>query len=302
MRVLAFDIETVPDLNGLNYRDYQYLRYRGRKDRSEEEIAREFSLNPFTLFVVSVSGTYVEEGEITGSFVLYASNRAEEREEEIYYAEGSSVRVKFIPITAEFVEGKLYELEEEILKRFWEEVERADRIVSFNGYSFDGHVLKLRSMIHGIDIPSRVLRDRDLHLDLMHFLSNGEREKRFKFDFVCRKFGINTPKDIIDGTKVAEEFYRGDYETIALYNFKDSVALAQLYQRLRKYIGEEHIPEELPTERQLSYLIDLISEATGTSRETIEGILKELSEGEVMTRRNASIIIDLFKRIRGLPF
>ena len=298
MRVLAFDIETVPDLNGLSYRDYQYLRYRGKKDKSEEEVRQEFSLNPFTLFVVSVSGTLIENGEIGEGFVFYVSNlSSEEREEEVFYSEGSSVRVRYTPIRADFVEGKLYYLEEEVLKRFWEEVGRVDRLVSFNGYSFDGYVLKVRSMLHGLDMPESFLRDRSFHVDLMHFLSNGEREKRFRFDFVCRKFGVYSPKDIIDGSKVAEEFYKGSYETIALYNLKDSLALAQLYTKLRRYIGEE-VEEESPTERQLNYLIDLITQVSGLEREIVERFVGEL--GESTSRRDMSTIIDIFKRIKGL--
>ncbi|RLJ70072.1 putative 3'-5' exonuclease similar to PolB exonuclease domain [Hydrogenivirga caldilitoris] len=302
MRVLAFDIETVPDLNGLNYRDYQYLRSRGARERSEEEVTKEFSLNPFTLFIVSVAGTYIHDGDIGESFVFYMSDlSSEEREEEVFYAEGRSTRVRYLPFRADFVEGKLYELEEELIARFWEEASTADRLVSFNGYSFDGYVLKLRSMIHGIDIPERFLRDREFHFDLLRFLSNGEREKRYKLDFICRKFGIYTPKDILDGSKVPEEFYKGNYDTIALYNLKDSIALAQLYQKLRKYIGEE-VPEgELPTEKQLNYLIDLISGATGVSREVVEEIIEELGIGESATKRNVSLIIDIFKRIRELP-
>jgi len=295
---LAFDIETVPDLNGLSYRDYQYLRFRGRKDRSEEEVAKEFSLNPFTLFVVSVSGVFVESGSIEEGFVIYLSNlSSEEREEEVFYSEGKSVRVRYSPIRADFVEGKLYLLEEELLKRFWEEVGRADRIVSFNGYSFDGYVLKVRSMLHGLDVPENFLKNRTFHTDLMHFLSNGEREKRFRFDFVCRKFGVHSPKDIIDGSRVAEEFYKGNYETIALYNLKDSLALAQLYKRLRKYIGEEH-EEESPTEKQLKYLADLIMQVAGLERETVERLVEGLTGST--SKRDISTIIELLKRIREI--
>ncbi|WP_457601188.1 ribonuclease H-like domain-containing protein [Hydrogenivirga sp.] len=299
MRVLAFDIETVPDLNGLNYRDYRYLKHRGKRDRTEEDLEREFSLNPFTLFVVSVAGTFVEEGEITESFVVYASDlSSEDREEEVFYAEGSSVRVRYVPLRVDFVEGKLAELEAELLRAFWQEVSGADRLVSFNGYSFDGYVLKLRSMIHGLDIPEVFLKSREFHIDLMHFLSNGEREKRFRFDFICRKFGIHTPKDIIDGSRVSEEFYGGNYETIALYNLKDSVALAQLYQRVRKYIGEEAVVEAPPTEKQLAFLIDLMSGLTGMERATVERVIGELIENESITRKNVSLIIEILKRLR----
>jgi len=297
VRSLAFDIETVPDLGGIDYRDYIYLRSRGKRERSEEEFAREFSFNPFTLFVVSVSGTYVGEG-IEESFVLYISDMSsEEREEEVFYSEGRSVRVRFIPIRADFVEGKLYELEEVLLRRFWEEVRRADLLVSFNGYSFDGYILKIRSMIHGIEIPGRFLTDRKFHVDILRFLSNGEKEKSYKLDFVCKKFRIHASKDIIDGSKVAQEFYRGNYELIASYNFKDSIALAQLFERLKGYIPEVAVEEEEATERQLSYLIDLIVRTTGVERRIVEEVVAGLMGSEGISKRNAHMLIEVFRRI-----
>ena len=301
MKVLAFDVETVPDLNGINYRDFLYLRTRGRKERKDEEIEREISFNPFTLFVVSVSLTSVEEGKIKGSSVMYVADMGEEaRTEEVYYAEGRKVSVDYIPVRTDFVEGKLYELEERVLELFWEKVEGADRLVSFNGYSFDGYVLKIRSMLHGIDIPYRFLRDRRFHTDLLHFLSNGEKEKRYSLDFVCRKFGIHTPKDIIDGSKVAEEFYKGNYRTIALYNLKDSLALAQLYLKLRKYLTEEPF-EEPPTENQMRYLVDLISQLTGLDQEGVKEILTDFAEGN-LNKRSVSVLIEIVKRLKDVPF
>jgi len=301
MKVVAFDIETVPDLNGVNYRDFVYLKSRGRKDRKDEDMEREISFNPFTLFVVSVSTTTVEGEEIKESTVVYASDLKEERRsEEVYYAEGRAVKVDYVPVKTDFVEGKLYELEESVLHAFWEEVSRADKLVSFNGYGFDGYVLKIRSMIHGIDIPQRFLKDKKFHLDLLHFLSNGEREKRYSLDFVCRKFGINTPKDIIDGSKVAEEFYKGNYRTIALYNLKDSLALAQLYLKVKKYLADESV-EEPPTENQMKYLVDLISQLTGIGQDEVKGVLTEFTEGG-LNKKSVSVLIEIVRKLRDVPF
>ncbi len=305
MRVLAFDIETVPDLNGLNYRDYRYLKARGRKDKSDEDMEREVSFNPFTLYVVSFSLTAVDNGDIQESVVVYLSDLSNEPESaEVFYKEERSAKVTYIPIRAGFVEGKLYELEEELLKTFWEYIENADSIVSFNGYHFDGYILKVRSMIHGLDIPEKFLRGRNFHLDLLQILSNGEREKKYSLDFVCRKFRIHTPKDIIDGSKVSKEFYRGNYKMIAFYNLKDSLAIAQLYQKLRKYLEEEReISEEPPTEGQLRYLTNLISQTTGINSETVREILTDFAEVEEggLTKRSISVMIDIVKRLKDHP-
>ncbi len=300
MNVLAFDIETVPDLNGINYRDYQYLRFRGKKDKSEEEFVREFSFNPFTLFIVSASGVYIEEDRIIRGFVLFISdstNKPLVKQE--FYAEGRSLEIHYEPITADFVEDKLYQLEEELLQRFWKEIGEARSIVSFNGYSFDGYVLKLRSMIHGIDVPTHILKDERTHIDLMRFLSDGEREKRYKLDFVCRKFGIHTPKDVIDGSKVAEEFYKRNYLTVAMYNLKDSIALAQLYLRLKRYLELKASSyfEEPFTDKQFRKLMAILRKLNVTDEETLKVALSKH-----LGKRSISELIDLLVRIeKELP-
>jgi len=303
VRVLAFDIETAPDTGNLSYRDYLYLQKRGRRERSEEEMEREIALNPFTLFVVSFSVVVVEDGNIGEGVVVYLSDlNNEPKTEEIFYEEGKSVEVSFVPLRTDFIYGKLYEKEEELLKTFWEHVDKANRIVSFNGYSFDGYVLKIRSMIHEIDIPPKFLANRSFHIDLMQFLSNGERERRYTFDFVCRRFGIHTPKDIIDGSRVPEEFYKGNFFTVAQYNLKDSLALAQLYLKLKKYFKEEATLEEPPTESQMKFLVDLISELTNLSPEGIQEVVVDFVGTEGLTKRNISVLIEIFRRLKRTPY
>ena len=295
MRVITFDIETVPDLNGINYRDYQYLRFRGKRDKSEEEFVKEFSLNPFTLFIISASGVYIEEGNITRGFVLFISdNRNTPSVNREFYAEGKSLEIDYRPITADFVEDKLYELEEELLRRFWERIEDANFLVSFNGYSFDGYILRLRSMIHGIDMPMHLLKDERIHIDLMKFLSDGEREKRYKLDFICRKFGIHTPKDMIDGSKVADEFYKRNYLNVAMYNLKDSIALAQLYLKLKKYVEQRYVSlsEDPFTDKQFHKLKAILKKLVSTDEETLKLAMKKH-----IGKKSISELINILERV-----
>ncbi len=299
MKVLAFDIETVPDLNGLNYRDYRYLRSRGRRERTDEEFEREIAFNPFTLFVVSFSGVVLEDDTISEGIVLYLSDLNEGPfEEEVIYGEGRRLKISYLPLRADFVEGKLHALERELLKTAWERVEEADRVVSFNGYSFDGYVMKIRSMLHDIDIPQKFLTDRDFHVDLLHFLSNGEREKRYTLDFVCRKFGLSTPKGPMDGSRVAEEFYAGNYRTVALYNLRDSLAVAQLYLKVKRYLRPDLHGAEPPTENQLRYLTQLLSELTSISTEEVYEVIASFTGSEALSKRNISVFIDIVKRLK----
>ncbi len=289
MKVLAFDVETVPDLSGVNYRDYQYLKSRGKKEKSEDELTRELSLNPFTLFVVSISGVYVENGSIKSAFVYFVSNKSSLPEAVYPYGEADSFSVNYEPVFAPLVEEKLPELEREILSKFWNEVSKSDRVISFNGYSFDGYILKIRSMIHGVDIPQWFLNDRNFHIDLLQFLSEGDREKKYRFEFICRKFGIPTPKDFIDGSRIAQEFFRGNYDIIALYNLKDSLALAQLYVKLRKYIERK---EECFTDKQFNKLRILLKKLSELDDDVLRFAL-----GEFFGKSSISRLIEDLDRV-----
>ncbi|WP_164930918.1 hypothetical protein [Aquifex aeolicus] len=69
-----------------------------------------------------------------------------------------------------------------LIQKFWEEIIKADRIVSYNGYKFDGYIMKIRSILHDIDIPMKFLKDRTFHIDLLQFLSEGDTKRNINLN------------------------------------------------------------------------------------------------------------------------
>ncbi|RMH06386.1 MAG: hypothetical protein D6699_02385 [Aquificota bacterium] len=298
MKVIAFDIETVVDQEGLVYEDYKYLFARGKKEKTEEEFIKELSFNPFTSYIVSCAGVVIEDEEITKGVVFYISNCGEMHGETIEFDSSTRINAEFKPEADPFPYEKLAQLEKSLLEKFWKFLDGADAIVSFNGKNFDLYFMKVRSMLHGIEIPPRFLNSHsNFHIDLMEFLSDKRQEKSYKFDFVCKKFGINTPKRFMDGSMVMERFKRGDFKSIALYNLYDAIALAKLYLRLKDYLRYTNTKEK-PSERQKWYFIDLLHNLTGIDKSKLEQVFDKLTEVGVLDKQNISICIDVLKSLK----
>jgi hypothetical protein len=127
--------------------------------------------------------------------------------------------------------------EAQLLEAFWHRLGHYGQLVSFFGRSYDGPVLMVRSAMLGIT-PSRNLvppRYSAEHVDLMEVLRfHGAVREHYSLEYWCRRFGIESPKTILDGSQV-ERFYRaGRLEEIADYCLRDCQATARLFQRLEK--------------------------------------------------------------------
>ena len=130
--------------------------------------------------------------------------------------------------------------ERELLEAFWEMVggqgRKAPRLVTYNGRSYDGPVLMVRSAQLGV-APSRTLvpyrYSFDEHCDLMDALTfHGATRDRFSLDYWCRRFDIESPKSSIDGSQVARAYRDGRIEDIGEYCLRDVRATAELFRRL----------------------------------------------------------------------
>ncbi len=286
MRVLAFDVETVPDLEDLSYKEFIYLKKRGKRERSDEETLNELAFNPFVARLISFSVALVEDGSLREGRTYYLTS-GEEREETV---ELKDCPVALIPVRSE----DLALGEKELLKIFWEEISQADRVVSFNGYAFDAPFVKIRSIVHDIDIDKRLF-SREFHTDILFFLSEGARERMYSLDFICRRLGIDSPKDSIDGSQIQETFLSGNYREVAVYNTKDSVALAKLYIKLSRYLED---PTKEPSDKQKKFLGDLIHHSTGMDVEVAHYLVESMSTNGVVDGKNISAVIEVFKFIR----
>ncbi len=127
--------------------------------------------------------------------------------------------------------------ERELLTEFWKLAADWGMVVTYNGRAYDGPVLMTRSAM--LDVaPSRQLcgyryRIED-HCDLLDVLNfQGAARQSYSLDYWCRRFGVESPKGVMDGSMVGQKARDGRYDQIAEYCLRDTRATADLFRRLR---------------------------------------------------------------------
>src|SRR5207249_10023004 len=66
-------------------------------------------------------------------------------------------------------------------------------------------------------------------------LTNFERYRKGTLEFFCEIFGVNSPKNGINGSKVGDYFKQGPPDEFAHYCLADCKATGELFQRLKNY-------------------------------------------------------------------
>jgi uncharacterized protein YprB with RNaseH-like and TPR domain len=120
-------------------------------------------------------------------------------------------------------------------------------LCAHNGKEFDYPFLARRILVNGLKLPKAL----DMagkkpwevcHLDTLELWRFGDYKHYTSLNLLTAIFGIPTPKDDIDGSMVADVYYRdNDLKRIVVYCEKDVLAVAQLFLRYR---GEPMIPGE----------------------------------------------------------
>ncbi len=215
---LVFDIETVPavELRKVPSTIAQAVtKYADRQDWDEGKV---MSLSPYFGRVVSLA---IGDGEVA----------VEEQQQTVFVVPPDDVAVR-----GELPEWVRPVSEQELLQAFWALAGHASVVVTYNGRGFDVPFLIGRSLIH--DIPVRVdLQSNPFalrpHLDL--YLAMGGRHGRgpMSLDVVCWALGMQSPKEVMDGSMVATSYAKGDVGKIAEYNAGDVKATTAVYQRVR---------------------------------------------------------------------
>ena len=122
-----------------------------------------------------------------------------------------------------------------------------ERLCGHNSKEFDIPYVARRMLVNGIKLPTLL----DIagkkpwevnHLDTMDLWRFGDYKHYSSLALLTHLFGIPTQNDDINGSQVAEVYYKEkNYKRIAEYCAKDVKATTQLYLRL---ISEDLIPEE----------------------------------------------------------
>ncbi len=123
------------------------------------------------------------------------------------------------------------------------------RLCAHNGQEFDYPYIARRLLINGLKLPpildiagAKPWEIRDYLLDTMQLWKFGDYKHYTSLELLCNIFNIPTPKDDIEGSQVAEVYYKEkNLDRIARYCEKDTFATAQL---LLRYKGESLIPQD----------------------------------------------------------
>lgn len=113
-------------------------------------------------------------------------------------------------------------------------------LCAHNGKEFDFPYLCRRMLVHGIKLPEILdisgKKPWEIrHLDTMELWKFGDYKHFTSLDLLATIFGIDTPKDDIDGSMVGHVYWvEKNLERIVAYCQKDVLTIAQL---MRRYMG-----------------------------------------------------------------
>jgi 3'-5' exonuclease len=230
--ILVFDIETIPDAEG---------------------IRRVLSFGPELSDLAVVEFAMQRRRQVSGNDflppylqkVVAISCAMRERE---------SVRVWSL--------GSVADTEKDIIQRFFDGIEKyTPQLVSWNGSGFDLPVLHYRAMLHGIagccywDVGDNnkdfrfnnyLSRFHTRHTDLMDVLAGFQNRAWAPLDELARLCGL-PGKLGMDGSQVAAAFARGEISAIRDYCETDVANTYLLFQRFQMIRGvlnpDEHRKE-----------------------------------------------------------
>jgi DNA polymerase elongation subunit (family B) len=220
---IVFDIETTGfPLDSFDEVQQQYLMKFSETEAEKEEAIRKLNLSALTAQVIAIG---MLNPETNAGKVFYQSD-----EKETWTSDEGGI---------EYV----VQAEVEILKSFWETIQRYDQFITFNGRSFDCPFLTLRSALLGIK-PTRNLMPYRYsgkeHCDLLEQLTFYGVARKYNLDFFCKAFAIPTPKDKgFTGLDLAEMFKAKKFREIAEYCMGDVRATAALYRKWDEFMNFE---------------------------------------------------------------
>lgn len=142
--------------------------------------------------------------------------------------------------------------EEQILTDFAQLLKKhyntaAHRLCAHNGKEFDFPYLCRRMMVHGIPLPGILdIQGKKpweiAHLDTLELWKFGDFKHYTSLELLAYAFGIPTPKDDIEGSQVADVYWKEkDIGRIAAYCQKDVLTVAQI---LLKYMRKPILNED----------------------------------------------------------
>jgi DNA polymerase elongation subunit (family B) len=131
-----------------------------------------------------------------------------------------------------------YEDEKSMLFDFWRGLKNS-RLITFNGRSFDGPMIAIRSAILGLVAQRDIVGyrfDISSHCDIADILCfQGATRSAYSLDYWSRVFGLKSPKDGFSAKDVEIAYEAKEYEKIGDYVLKDVETTSKIYARLRDF-------------------------------------------------------------------
>ena len=226
--VLFIDIETVPQVENLNQLPQNMQKLWVKK---AGQIARE---GESAEEIFDRSGIYAEFGKIVCISAGKIYRKGNERAYRVKSFYGDD-EVKLLTDFTEMLNGFM--------------ANPMHKLCAHNGQEFDFPYIARRLLINGLKLPpildiagAKPWEVRDFLLDTLQLWKFGDYKHYSSLDLLCTIFNIPTPKDDIEGSQVAEVYYKErNLDRIARYCEKDTFAIAQLILR---YKGEPLIAQE----------------------------------------------------------
>ncbi|MCC6252202.1 MAG: 3'-5' exonuclease [Bacteroidia bacterium] len=221
--LLFIDIETIPQ-----HENYQALPETEKKlwgKKAQFLIKSEDSVED----IYQRAGIYAEFGKIIciSTGYLVEKNKAYQLNLKSFYGhEEATLLTSF----------KDYLVNEMIPKKI-------TALCAHNGKEFDYPYIIRRMLINGISLPAILnLSGKKpweiLHQDTLDLWKFGDYKHYTSLELLAYIFGVNSPKDDIDGSMVAEVYYKEkNLKRIVEYCNKDVITLAQLYLKMKGDLG-----------------------------------------------------------------
>jgi len=220
--VLVFDIETIPDIDGLR------RLYGHGPQTSDAEVAQ---------------AAFERRREATGSDFLPLH---------LHRVVAISCALRDRDSFRVWSLGEAAESESELVRRFFDGVEKyTPQLVSWNGGGFDLPVLNYRALIHGVRAArfwdmgeddrdfkwnNYISRYHSRHLDLMDVLAMYQGRGNAPLDQIAQLLGL-PGKLGMDGSKVWDAWQAGGIEAIRHYCETDVANTYLVYQRFQLIRG-----------------------------------------------------------------
>ncbi len=215
--ILFLDIETVPETQ--SFSDLEDTKQELWDSKSQYQRKDEFTAEEF----YNRAGIWAEFGKIICISVGYFNYQGQRRVFRVTSFYGDEVTI-------------LKDFKNLIITHF---SQNKHLLCAHNGKEFDFPYIARRMIIHNIELPYKLnlfgKKPWEVpHLDTLELWKFGDYKTFTSLKLLTNVLGIPSPKDDIDGSEVYRVYYEeGDIDRIINYCEKDTIAVAQIFLRLR---------------------------------------------------------------------